>query len=349
MQPLPLSHPGHPGELVLLAAERTVTVTFEEHHQDVLAGRTGPAIAELRPCRIVAGKHAGQDGLEVTLDGRRVGELSRLMAQRYRPMVDAVRVSGYRAGCEAVLRADARGIQVELRLPADHGRPTTDPPTIPARRGASRWPGRVPHAAARQRRRPPAPASLGVPTPRPTGRRRFRRLFGVTAAVVGVLVLASALGDGSQEEMPTSSSSALPTAVAAPEMPAPVEPTPETTSPETTSAVPVAEPVDEPDVAPTGRSTAKARPPSPTTSKPATSKPAPRTVEAAPEPAPEQKSEPEPSDCDPSYSGCVPIARDVDCEGGSGDGPAYVAGPVRVIGTDIYGLDRGGEPGIGCE
>ena len=45
MQPLPLSHPGLPGELVLLAAERTVTVTREEHHQDVLAGRAGPTIA----------------------------------------------------------------------------------------------------------------------------------------------------------------------------------------------------------------------------------------------------------------------------------------------------------------
>ena len=45
----------------------------------------------------------------------------------------------------------------------------------------------------------------------------------------------------------------------------------------------------------------------------------------------------------------MPIARDVDCAGGSGDGPAYVKGPVRVIGKDIYGLDKGGEPGVGCE
>jgi resuscitation-promoting factor RpfB len=53
--------------------------------------------------------------------------------------------------------------------------------------------------------------------------------------------------------------------------------------------------------------------------------------------------------CDPNYSGaCVPIASDVDCTGGSGNGPAYVQGPVQVIGTDIYGLDRDGD-GIGCE
>lgn len=52
--------------------------------------------------------------------------------------------------------------------------------------------------------------------------------------------------------------------------------------------------------------------------------------------------------CDPNYTPCVPVARDVDCAGGSGNGPAYVRGPVRVIGVDIYGLDRDGD-GIGCE
>ncbi|MEV4617600.1 G5 domain-containing protein [Asanoa sp. NPDC049573] len=52
--------------------------------------------------------------------------------------------------------------------------------------------------------------------------------------------------------------------------------------------------------------------------------------------------------CDPNYSGCVPIASDVDCSGGGGNGPAYVQGPVRVIGSDIYDLDRDGD-GIGCD
>ena len=55
------------------------------------------------------------------------------------------------------------------------------------------------------------------------------------------------------------------------------------------------------------------------------------------------------SSCDPNYSGaCVPIASDVDCAGGSGNGPAYVQGPVKVIGVDIYGLDSDHD-GIGCE
>ena len=53
--------------------------------------------------------------------------------------------------------------------------------------------------------------------------------------------------------------------------------------------------------------------------------------------------------CDPNYEGaCVPIASDVDCAGGSGNGPAYVQGPVRVVGSDIYDLDRDGD-GIGCD
>ena len=44
----------------------------------------------------------------------------------------------------------------------------------------------------------------------------------------------------------------------------------------------------------------------------------------------------------------MPIASDVDCAGGSGNGPAYVSGPVTVIGSDIYDLDADND-GIGCE
>jgi len=53
--------------------------------------------------------------------------------------------------------------------------------------------------------------------------------------------------------------------------------------------------------------------------------------------------------CHPSYIGaCVPVASDVDCAGGRGNGPAYVRGPVRVVGPDVYGLDRDRD-GIGCD
>ena len=53
--------------------------------------------------------------------------------------------------------------------------------------------------------------------------------------------------------------------------------------------------------------------------------------------------------CHPSYVGeCVPVGvSDVDCRGGSGDGPYYV-GRVTVVGPDVYGLDRDND-GIGCE
>jgi hypothetical protein len=52
-------------------------------------------------------------------------------------------------------------------------------------------------------------------------------------------------------------------------------------------------------------------------------------------------------ECHPSYDPCVHIASDVDCEGGSGNGPVYT-GRVRVIGPDEYDLDRDGD-GVGCE
>jgi len=52
--------------------------------------------------------------------------------------------------------------------------------------------------------------------------------------------------------------------------------------------------------------------------------------------------------CHPSYSGCLnPDASDYDCAGGSGNGP-YYTGRMRVIGPDVFGLDRDGD-GWGCE
>jgi hypothetical protein len=55
------------------------------------------------------------------------------------------------------------------------------------------------------------------------------------------------------------------------------------------------------------------------------------------------------SNCDPNYSGgCVPIASDVDCGGGSGNGPAYFYGTAKVVGVDKYGLD-GDHDGWACE
>lgn len=54
--------------------------------------------------------------------------------------------------------------------------------------------------------------------------------------------------------------------------------------------------------------------------------------------------------CHPSYKGaCLkPNASDYDCAGGSGNGPYYVSGPIRVVGSDPYDLDRDGD-GYACE
>jgi resuscitation-promoting factor RpfB len=60
------------------------------------------------------------------------------------------------------------------------------------------------------------------------------------------------------------------------------------------------------------------------------------------------KPPPEPSsNCTPGYSPCLPPASDYDCAGGTGDGPEYT-GPIRVTGSDPYGLDSDND-GYGCE
>jgi hypothetical protein len=53
-------------------------------------------------------------------------------------------------------------------------------------------------------------------------------------------------------------------------------------------------------------------------------------------------------DCTQGYDPCIPPGSDVDCAGGSGNGPRYVQGPVTVTGSDPYGLDSDHD-GVGCE
>lgn len=80
-----------------------------------------------------------------------------------------------------------------------------------------------------------------------------------------------------------------------------------------------------------------------TTAAPTTTAPPTTTVYVPP---PTQPLAPQ-GGCHPSYDPCVPYASDVDCEGGSGNGPAYT-GTVSVVGPDEYGLDSDGD-GVGCE
>lgn len=67
----------------------------------------------------------------------------------------------------------------------------------------------------------------------------------------------------------------------------------------------------------------------------------------APPPPPEPEPEPV-ENCTPGYDPCLPPASDYDCAGGSGNGPAYAYGPIRVTGSDPYDLDSDGD-GYGCE
>jgi micrococcal nuclease len=66
-------------------------------------------------------------------------------------------------------------------------------------------------------------------------------------------------------------------------------------------------------------------------------------------PPPREPTEPTepPTDCQ-GYSPCIPPGPDVDCAGGSGNGPRYVEGPVSVSGDDPYDLDGDGD-GVACE
>ncbi|MDR7184406.1 hypothetical protein J2X85_001429 [Microbacterium trichothecenolyticum] len=71
------------------------------------------------------------------------------------------------------------------------------------------------------------------------------------------------------------------------------------------------------------------------------------TYVAPPAPAPAPAA---PADsCDSNYAdACVPISSDVDCAGGSGNGPAYFDGVARIVGRDVYDLDADGD-GYACE
>ena len=54
------------------------------------------------------------------------------------------------------------------------------------------------------------------------------------------------------------------------------------------------------------------------------------------------------ANCTPGYDPCIPPGPDADCAGGKGNGPRYVTGPIRVTGSDPYGLDSDHD-GMACE
>ena len=73
-------------------------------------------------------------------------------------------------------------------------------------------------------------------------------------------------------------------------------------------------------------------------------------AKAPPTPPPAPSPTAAPRGCDPSYpDDCLRTGiGDYDCAAGSGNGPNYVNGPIRVRPPDPFDLDRDGD-GIGCE
>lgn len=92
--------------------------------------------------------------------------------------------------------------------------------------------------------------------------------------------------------------------------------------------------------------------PSSTTTRPVPATAAPTTQPTIARLVPPTPAPPAEGGCHPSYSGaCVPTGfSDVDCAGGSGNGPGYVSEKrFRVVGPDVYGLDGNDGDGIACE
>ena len=337
--------------LTLLDPDHEVVVTGEEDHQDVLRAftpidRPRRVAAELRFAPLRRGRQVGQHGIEVLLDGRRIGELTQLMSVRYGGHVDAVLRRGERPGAVGLVRNGRRGlVEVELRLPDAESDVEPDataafPAPVPGRPPGGRGPRPVPHPPRAPRWRHRTPALVGG---------------GVLALLLTVGAVAGA-GAGQDERIPTVPVAAAPTTPRPTTTVPTTTPAPVTTAPTTTrstTTAPAAPDRDDETVV-AAAAPAPTRPARPAPTPAPAAAPAPRPAPAPaprPQPAPPAEVEEEEeasSGCDPNYSGCVPIASDVDCEGGSGNGPAYVRGPVRVTGTDIYDLDRDGD-GEACE
>lgn len=109
-----------PGDLALLEGDHHVTVTKLD--QDAVAPFTqgvllpASVFVSLVPTPVERGKYAGQTTFAVHVDGRRIGEVTRRMTERYEPLVAEVAGAGV-AGCEAVITRGDKGFEVSLMLP----------------------------------------------------------------------------------------------------------------------------------------------------------------------------------------------------------------------------------------
>jgi hypothetical protein len=372
--------------LFMLKAEVSVTVTREEHHQLALtrypvSGDAARRVAvELGWCTVGFGKYKGDQAVEVRLDGERVGELTYAMSQRYGPVVDAVLNRGGRPGCEAVVHVGKRGIEVELMLPRDTSKIAGPSPAPTSLSSGSTLPGGATNPRSSRtlgiarpdtndigrtiitgninpaddrrdttgattvgsgnrpanRSNGPAGATPAHTKDRTTGagNAKMRKSAWITGgAVVAVLFIGIAANQG-DKSTPTSSTVPLNTATSSSAYQPPVTSSSTVSSTSSTTTPPVSSTVAIDPVAPKVETSSR--------TKAATTEKAPPKTTSSKAPAGGGGG------CDLNYSGCVPIASDVDCTGGSGNGPAYVKGPIRVVGTDIYGLDNDHD-GIACE
>lgn len=109
---------------VFMGGPWTAQVTREEEHQGFLRQLVPVPRGEqdipatLAFCTVKRGKYAGRRAVEVRVADQRVGELSRIMSDRYADRVEEILASGKVPACPAVLKAtDTRGIQVTVYLP----------------------------------------------------------------------------------------------------------------------------------------------------------------------------------------------------------------------------------------
>lgn len=300
-----------PAGLVMLGAEVTVTVTREEHHQAALARYP------------VAPGAQRQVAVELTWCTITSGKY------RGQPAIE-VRLDGARVG-ELTYLMSQRYAAFLTQVTSHGARPGCQAVIQRGARGLEVV-LRLPRPTEATMPIPPVPRHA-LPTPPPAPATPRRRAWIVAAAVVGGLIIIGAVANAGNDNSPPAANRVSDASTTT------TKPTTTTTPPPATTTEPTTT---------TTTTTIIAPPPPPPPNPPAPAPATPKTTttkRATPPPPPATQPQ---SGCDPNYTGCVPIASDVDCAGGTGNGPAYVQGPIRVIGRDIYDLDRDHD-GIACE
>ncbi len=80
-----------------------------------------PVVCELVEATVASGKYAGQHCVRSSC-GRRIGQLSQTMSDRYAHLLDG----DTRAACETFARRTGKGVDAKLRLPEIASETTTD-------------------------------------------------------------------------------------------------------------------------------------------------------------------------------------------------------------------------------